>query len=294
MSVSEKLTDIKFTKSVAGYSAKEVDGFVNDLLPLAKEQEQLLLALKVKLDAFEAQRDEIQGKEQKARQLLEAAKKEAEIIVATAKKEAETINSEAHVASEVQLRAATSRAAEIMADAEKNAAQTVLEAEKNADKIIRAADAEARAMIEKVKAYSEEERRKAQGLSNECAAFEARFKALVCDTESAIAALRESAPVAPKVTEAKKPEPKVTSEPKEEIFKEKAAEPAVREEPKEVQDFEIVGGVPYAQMQKKEPSQKRHLYDTVNVTYDDGDDFSDIRRIMENGEKRKSPTHFSE
>lgn len=287
MSVSEKLSDVKFTKGALGYSQKEVDGFINDLFPLVKEQEQLLLALKVKLDAFEAQRDEIQGKEQAARKLLEAAKKEAEIIVATAKKEADTIKNDAHVASEVQVRAATSRAAEIMADAEKNAAETVSKAEENAEKIIRTADAEARAIIEKVKAYSAEETRKAQGLANECAAFEARFKSLVADTAAAIAAVKESAPVAPKAVEVKAPEVKKEELPKEE--KEAAKKP---DGPKAAQDFEIVGGVPYAQMQKKEP-QKRHLYDTVQVTYDDND-FSDIRKIMENGEKRKSPTHFSE
>lgn len=296
MPLSEKFTDTKFTKSVAGYSTKEVDGFINDVLPLLKEQEQLMAALKVKLDAFEGQRDEIQAKEHEAYRLLEAAKKEAEIIVATAKKSAESMTSDAQVASEVQVRAATARAHEIIADAEKKSATAARKAEENAKKIIAAADAEARAMLEKVKAHCDCETDKAQQLSNECAAFEARFRAMVAETAKAFALIKEQTPLPAKevtVPKAKESAPieEAVFETKEEETKETPAPPKTDAEP---QDIEIVGGRPVMPRAKREAPAPRRLYDTVQVTYDDDDDFSDIRAIMEQTEKRKSPVDFSE
>lgn len=296
MPLSDKFTEIKFTKSVAGYNSKEVDGFINDVLPLIKEQEQLLAALKVKLEAFETQRDEIQAKEREAYRLLEAAKKEADIIVAAAKKSAESITADAHVSSEVQLRAATSRAGEIIAEAEAKSAALTRDAEVNAKKIISAADADARAMLEKVKTHCDSETSKVQKLSDECAAFEARFKAMVADTAKAFAAIKEQTPLpakAPAVkaeclekveltVKAEEPAPKAEPEPKEEIVD---SEPI---------DIEIVGGRPVAHRPKKAANSPRRLYDTLQITYDDDDDFSDIRAIMEQTEKRKSPIYFSE
>ena len=228
MPVSERFTDIKFSKSVAGYSQKEVDGFINDILPLIKEQEQLVAALTVKLDALEAQRDEVKQKEQEAYRLLEAAKKEADIIIATAKKNAEDIASKAQVASEVQTRAAAARAAELISDAETKA-----------EKIICAADEKARAMLEKTKEYTDEEKRKAQALSNECAEFEARFKTLVAETAKAFAAVKEQTPMPP-VKELPKEEPK-------EVKEEPISEPAPAAKESAAVDFEIVGGRPYSQ-----------------------------------------------
>ena len=295
MPLSEKFTDTKFTKSVAGYSTKEVDGFINDVLPLIKEQEQLTAALKVKLDAFEAQRDEIQAKEREAYRLLEAAKKEADIIVATAKKSAESMTSDAQVASEVQVRAATARAHEIIADAEKKSAAMACEAEDNAKKIIASADAQARAMLEKVKAHCDCETEKAQKLSDECAAFEARFKATVAETAKAFALIKEQTPLPAKEPAAAKGE---TPEPIEEAVPETKEEtketPAAVETDSEPQDIEIVGGRPVIPRAKREAPAPRRLYDTVQVTYDDDDDFSEIRAIMEQTEKRKSPVDFSE
>lgn len=281
MSISEKLTDIKFTKSAIGYSAKEVDGFISDILPLVKEQEHLLLALKVKLEAFDAQRGEIEGKEKQALRLLEAAKKEAEIIVATAKKSAEDKLKDAELSSEVQLRAAASRAAEIIADAEQKAKATANEAEVNAEKVLKSADAEARAVIEKVMAYSAEETRKAQEISDKCAAFEASFKALVAKTAAEFAAIKENTPM---------PAREVVEEPAP-IAAESCVEP--QKEETEAEAEEPTFTAPTVGERARTP--KKHLYDAVPVTYDDDEqDFTDIRDIMKRAEKRKSPTHFSE
>ncbi len=285
MSISEKLTDIKFTKSAIGYSVKEVDGFVSDLLPLVKEQQQQFLVLKAKLEALENQRDEIADKEKQAHRLLEAAKKEAEIIVASAKKTAEDKAKEAELGGEVQLRAATARAGEIIADAEKKAKALESEAQASVEKILHAADAEAKAIIERVKAYSKEETRKAQELSNECAEFEKNFKELVARTAAELAAIKESTPLPAKE--------KVTEEKEAPKSAEEVTEPAAEEPAAEELKARDVS--PMAVPQKAQTAKKR-LYDAVPVTYEDESDldFTDIRDIMKRTEMRKSPTHFSE
>lgn len=283
MALSERFEEIKFSKSVAGYSTKEVDGFIADTLLLIRDEEQLLSALKVKLEAFEAQRDEIKKKENEAYRLLEAAKREAEIIVATAKKNAEDIVAKANLDGEVEVRTASARAEEIVKNAEEKAAEKVAAANENAERIILAADENGRKMLaDSAKAY-EEEMQKAKALSNECADFEKRFRSIVTDTVMALAKIKEETPV-PYDTETKV---------KEEV---KAEEPKAEEEPvaKEETETEVVlaGSIPVAAL-KKEERQPRRLYETVSVEYEAEDDFSSIREIM-NGNEAKSPTHFSE
>ncbi|MBQ8836150.1 MAG: DivIVA domain-containing protein [Clostridia bacterium] len=298
MPLSEKFTDIKFTKSVAGYAQKEVDGFINDVLPLVKEQEQQLAALKAKIAAFEAERDEISAREHESYRLLEAAKKESDIIIATAKKRAVAIESEAQTASEVQHRASTARAGDIIASAEKKATALVNDAEINAKKIIQTADATARAMLEKVKEHCDSETAKAQRLSDECAAFEARFKAVVAETANTFAKLKEQTPLPAKAPEIKaKKEPTPAKNVREELPKVQPAAEVESDErensPEEMHDIEIVGGKPVTLQQKKTQTPRR-LYDTLQVTYDDDDDFSEISEIMKRSDKRKSPVDFSE
>ena len=279
MTISERFEDIKFTKSVAGYTQKEVDGFIADVLPLIREEEQLVAALRVKLAAFEGKSDEIKQKELDAYRLLEAAKEEAEIIVATAKKKAEDIASEARVAAEVQQRAASARAAEMITNAENEANTLVSEANANAQKIVNTADARGRELLAKVKAVCDEEERKAKALSNECAAFETRFRTIVADTAMALAKIKEETPV---------PYDEVAVPP--EISKEESQNPPVKEETVTETEVEI----PAASRPKREEPHLRRLYDTVNVTYEnEEDDFSEIKGIM-NGKGVKSPTHFSE
>ena len=301
MSISEIFTEVKFTKSVAGYSAKEVDAFLSDMLPKIAEQEQILSGMRVKLEAFEKRREEIAATEQNAKALLENAEYEAKITEENAKKKAESMLADASVGIEVQTRAAASHAAKVISDAEKEADGIVSEAKKNSERIIAAADAQARAMLEQVKEFCEEEKRKAQELSNECAAFEASFKELVAKTAKELSLLKEKAPMpaANPVSSAPKDKPQAVTAKKEPTVKEdSASEQASKaeqaaEEEQAAKDISFAGTKPFAAQGKKE-STPRRLYDTVTVTYDDEFDFSGVRDIMKNGSLRKSPTHFSE
>lgn len=285
MFLSEKFEEIKFSKSVAGYATKEVDGFIADILPLAKEEEQLILGLRAKLEALEARQDEIRKIEQEAYRLLEAAKTEAEIIVATAKKKAGDIESDTKVNCEVKLRSATSRASEIITNADAEAEEKIAKAKSEAERIVLEADANGRALIMRVTEVCNEENRKAKELSNECAAFEERFRTIVADTVKALAKMKEEAPVlcdtAVKVDiSAKTPEPALEKD-EEEPKTEKAI------------DVEFIGTKPVTALDKKEEKTQRRLYDTVQVTYENEEDFSEIQDIMK-GPQCKSPTHFSE
>ena len=280
MTISERFENIKFTKSVAGYTQKEVDGFIADVLPLIREEEQLIAALRVKLAAFEGKSEEIREQEQKAYRLLEAAKEEAEIIVATAKKNAKDIESEARVAAEVQQRAAGARAAETIADANAKADARVSEANAAAERIIATADARGRELLAKVKAVCDEEERKAKALANECVAFENRFRTIVADTAVALAKMKEETPV-PYDEVAKVPE----------VKNEDAPKPLEKEEATSETTVEIPVAISHP---KREEPHIRRLYDTVNVTYEnEEDDFSEIKGIM-SGKDLKSPTSFSE
>lgn len=294
MSISEIFADVKFTKSVAGYSAKEVDAFIGEMLPKIAEQEQILSGLRVKLEALEARREEIAATEQNAKALLENAEREAKIIEETANKKVEGMIADANIGIEVQTRAAASHAAKVISDAEKEAEDIVSEAKKNSERIVAAADAQARAMLAQVKEFCEEEKRKAQELSNECAAFEASFKKLVAKTVEEFARIKEKTPVKAEI-------PKKSEEPKaeaESVKKEPEVKKAVQAEKthSDVQvatDVSFAGAKPIVPQTKKE-SAPRRLYDTVTVTYDDEFDFSGVRDIMKKGTARKSPTHFSE
>ena len=308
MSVSERFEDIKFTKSVAGYSTKEVDGFINDIIPLIKEQEQILVGLRAKLEAIEFKRGELQEKEHQAYALLEAAKREAKIIVASAKNEAANMLSEASVSAQAQTRAATSRAAQIISDAEGKSSAILSDAKQNSEKIIVSADTEARAMLEQVKEYCADETHKAQKLSNECAAFEASFKALVAKTATELARIREKAPlpvtadvevksekvIAPAVSKAetKAEEAPLPPEPKVEPVAVMEA-PVLTENENSTTDVAFAGGRPTEQIKKK-TSVKRRLYDTVTVTYDDEEEFSSVKDVMKKKPTLKSPVHFSD
>lgn len=299
MALSEKIEEIKFAKSVAGYAIKEVDGFMADLLLLAKEEEQLIMVLRAKLEAFELQRDDIKKQEHEAYKLLEAAKKEAEIIVATAKKNAETIVSEAQVDAEVQVRSATARANDILENADALSNAKISDAYASAEKIIADASQKSKEMLEQVKAACDEEMRKAKALANECASFETRFRTIVADTAQALMKIKEETPVPYDAAAIKAPEKAVESHASE--AEEKAPALATEEitpvekveETKESTDVEFAGGKPVAALAKKEEKTQRKLYDNVQVTYDAENDFEQIRDIMK-GPERKSPTHFSD
>ena len=68
-----------------------------------------------------------------------------------------------------------------------------------------------------------------------------------------------------------------------------------KEEIPETRDFSFAGGKPVSAASAPEKTHRK-LYETVNVTYENDDDFADVRKIMEDAPARKvkNPTHFSE
>lgn len=250
MPLSDKIKDIKFTKSVAGYAVKEVDGFIDGVLPAVMEYEREVSTLRVKLDAYERRADEIAKQEKEAARLLESARAEAERIVADAK----------------------SNAQKIVSLGEGAAAEKISAAEKKAAAIISAANKKGSEIVSLAKEKSDETNEKLTRLIGEYEEFEAKFRAEVAKTVKNLAAIRESAP------KVEKPKAEAVPAPKE-------------EEPSEQKDYEFVGGKRVGTAEATKEMPRRKLYDTVTVTYDEEDDFSDIKKFL--GKKEiKNPTDF--
>ena len=172
MSLSNKIKDIKFSKSVAGYAIKEVDSFLDGMVTAAAEQESELSALRVKLEAYERRADEIAKKEKAAEDALENAKKESRRIISEAEKKAEHIVASGEGAAE-----------------EKKAA-----ADKNAKEIIAAADKKGKEIVEAAKKEADRVNRTVAALVGEYEEFEARFRTEVAKTVKSLADIRNSAP----------------------------------------------------------------------------------------------------
>ena len=256
MSLSEKIKNTRFAKSMAGYSSKEVDAFIDDILPQISEFEQQISVLRVKLDALEFRSDEISKRENEAERLLDAAKKEAEKIVSAAKE----------------------RAAGIVAAGEKTAAEKMAAAEKNAVAIVSAADKKGSEIVAAAEKKSGEINEKVAALVGEYEAFEAQFRKTVADTVKNFSAIRESAP------KAAAPKP----------LKKEATKPKVQAESNEARDYEFVGGKRADTVSKAEEKSSRKLYDTVTVTYDTDDGYADIKKLKDSAQKKeiKNPTEF--
>lgn len=252
MSLSDKIKDTRFTKSVAGYAVKEVDGFIDGILPAVMEYEREVSSLRVKLDAYERRADEIAKQEKEAARTLENAKEEAERIIAEAKTEA----------------------ARIVASGEGAAAEKISAAERNAASLLDAASKKGEEIISASKEKSDEINEKVANLVGEYEEFEAKFRTEVARTVKNLAAIREGAPKAkkPVVTEEKAPVQK-------------------SEEPEETKDFEFVGGKRVGAAEATKEMPRRKLYDTVTVTYDSEDDFDDIKKFLGKKEI-KNPTDF--
>ena len=310
MLLSEKLAQTKFSKSVAGYAVKEVDGFLGDFLPVLREEEELMRVLRTKLSAFEAHAEEIEKREQEACRVLEAAKQEAESMLAAARRNADAIVAEAKAASEARERAADAHAAEQIAAASAASAARVDEAKKTAEMILAAADRKGRILLAEAQARATAESQNAKALAAECAAFEARFRALAADTVRALANLKDDAPrpivVQPTVEPIMQPTETPTAPTAEPlrrvsrpapVAEQPKADPtlAVSAEESAARDIPFAGGQPVsAYTGASEKPSRRKLYDTVTVSYDDDDGFEDIRRLMEDadGKKNTNPTRF--
>jgi len=276
MAISDRIQGAKFSKGMAGYTTKEVDGFFADLLPIAREQEQLLYALRAKLDAFEKRNEEIAKKEQDAYSVLESARAEAEKIVATAEQKAASIL--------VQTEAVSKAKAKELEDA----------AKRNAEAILAAADRQGKTILAEAITAANAEKETAKALRAECTVFESRFRTLVADTARSLAQMQAEAPkaAAPKAVPTVAPAPK--AEPKaEKTAAEKVA--PVPEVPVETQEISFAGGRPVPSAAEQAASPRRKPYESLTVTYDEDDDFDDIRKLkQESANKLKSPTHFSE
>lgn len=264
MAISDRIQNAKFSKSMAGYSAKEVDAFLDDLLPIVREQEQLLQAMRAKLLTLDKRSEEIAKQEAEAERKIALAEAKAEETLAAAEK----------------------AAAEKLEKAAEGARLLEAEAAKNAERILAAADRQGKGTLAEAITAANAERESANAIRAEYTVFESRFRALVADTARALAALQEEAPKATSlkavpVAEAK-PEPK--EEPKE--------APKEAPSPEETQSISFAGGRPMPNGAAKTPSSRKP-YDTLSVTYDDADDFADVQSMMR-GKKVKNPTHFSE
>lgn len=164
MSLSEKIKNTKFSKGVAGYSQKEVDGFMESTAVAVSELEHQLSGLRIKLDAYESRADEIRKKENEAKKLLDAARAEALRILDAAKEKANGILSEA---------------------------------QKSAEGILAAAKENGAAIKEKADGEADETLKKAAAILKECDAFEAQFRAAVADTVKRLSVIRAASPSVP-------------------------------------------------------------------------------------------------
>ena len=299
MSLSEKISEVQFPKAIAGYNTKEVDSFVSDILPYVREMEQTVNILQTKLGAFEEKQEELSQREQESYNLLEAAKKEAEIIVATARQQACDIVDDAKISAEAELRVAAVKAEEQLIKADKEAKARVNTANSNAEKIITVADAKGKAMLSDAKRAYDEVMRRAEALSGESASFETRFRTLVAETALALARLREESklPKAEKKAETADAKPEPEPDPEPEIEPETTPiddAPEAEVTSNYATDYEFAGGKPLNSSAERSERPQRRLYDTVSVTYENDDDFDDIKNIIRDGKNCKSPTHFSE
>ena len=333
MGICEQLRGAKFSKSVAGYNPKEVDGFLTDILNSAEQSEQSLSALQVKLDAYESRRAEIGRKEEEAYRLLEAARAEACKITDAAKSEAARLTKEAaRKASEV-LTEAKARAEAMAAETEKRSAERLQAAKQNADKILAAADRQGKTLLAERRAEAAEAGQKAAELTLRTKAFEARFRTLVEDTVRALSELDATAPadIAAAVAEKKAPVQKApaaqTAGPREQgavpvrparilpsvPIPDAKPRPAAAasgsaspnagmkapsaQDDALLKDFAFAGGKLLAEDGSAPAAQKKYKpYDTGTVTYADAaDDFDDIRKIMESaGNGQKDIGRFME
>ena len=290
MSLSERLQSIRFNKGAIGYNTKEVDAFVAELRTAAERDESALRTLRAKLDAFEGRSAEITRTENEAYRLLAAAKDEAEKVRAAAEAQAKTMLEDA----KVRAAAAEAVTAERASAAEREAADV---------------------------------RARTAALFRRSAEFEEKLRRLTADTVRALAALNASAPadatVAPAAAAAPASAP--TAAPAETLSMpdhtpifasrprrtdrvrpaESAAAPAAAETvpasaseadaDNTAHDYTFAGGKLLEKDGERQTAAPRKLYDTVSVTYDGGDGYDDIKRLMESAADRKlkNPTDFA-
>ena len=323
MSLSERLQSIHFNKGAIGYNTKEVDAFVAELRTAAERDESALRTLRAKLDAFEGRSAEITRTENEAYRLLAAAKDEAEKVRAAAEAQAKTMLEDAKVRAAAAEAVAAERASAAEREAARRANETVGNARQNAAMILAAADKRGREALAAAEREAADVRARTAALFRRSAEFEEKLRRLTADTVRALAALNASAPadatVAPAAAAAPAsapaetlsmpdPTPIFASRPRRTDRvrpAERAAAPAAAETvpasaseadaDNTAHDYTFAGGKLLEKDGERQTAAPRKLYDTVSVTYDGGDGYDDIKRLMESAADRKlkNPTDFA-
>ena len=321
MSLSDRLQSIRFNKGAIGYNTKEVDAFVAELRTAAERDESALRTLRAKLDAFEGRSAEITRTENEAYRLLAAAKDEAEKVRAAAEAQAKTMLEDAKVRAAAAEAVTAERASAAEREAARRANETVGNARQNAAEAVTAERASA------AEREAADVRARTAALFRRSAEFEEKLRRLTADTVRALAALNASAPadatVAPAAAAAPASAP--TAAPAETLSMpdptpifasrprrtdrvrpaESAAAPAAAETvpasaseadaDNTAHDYTFAGGKLLEKDGERQTAAPRKLYDTVSVTYDGGDGYDDIKRLMESAADRKlkNPTDFA-
>ena len=327
MSLSERLQSIHFNKGAIGYNTKEVDAFVAELRAAAERDESALRTLRAKLDAFEGRSAEITRTENEVYRLLAAAKDEAEKVRTAAEAQAKTMLEDAKARAAAAEAVAAERASVAEREAARRANETVGNARQNAAMILAAADKRGREALAAAEREAAEVRARAAALSSRSAEFEEKLRGLTADTVRALAALNASAPADGMTGPAAKaaPTPAPTAAPAETLSMpdhtpifasrprrtdrvrpaERAAAPAAAETvpasaseadaDNTAHDYTFAGGKLLEKDGERQTAAPRKLYDTVSVTYDGGDGYDDIKRLMESAADRKlkNPTDFA-
>ena len=323
MSLSERLQSIRFNKGAIGYNTKEVDAFVAELRTAAERDESALRTLRAKLDAFEGRSAEITRTENEAYRLLAAAKDEAEKVRAAAEAQAKTMLEDAKVRAAAAEAVVAERASAAEREAARRANETVGNARQNAAMILAAADKRGREALAAAEREAADVRARTAALFRRSAEFEEKLRRLTADTVRALAALNASAPADATVEPAAAAAP--ASAPAETLSMpdhtpifasrprrtdrvrpaESAAAPAAAETvpasaseadaDNTAHDYTFAGGKLLEKDGERQTAAPRKLYDTVSVTYDGGDGYDDIKRLMESAADRKlkNPTDFA-
>lgn len=327
MSLSEHLQTARFAKGAIGYNTKEVDAFLAEAVAAAEQDAATLRTLRAKLDAFEGKSAEIARRENEAYRLLAAAKDEAEKLRAAAKARAEAILAEANARAATTEATAATHATDTEREAERQAAETVGNAKQNAAMILAAADKRGRECLAEAERDAAAVRAEAETLARRSAEFEEKLRGLVAETVRALAALNAASPVPIDAAPAASPAPTVsaqavhapiatldaaeagvaagtrprrTDRPRPEQGAPEANRPTSRpadgaQPDTEAHDYAFAGGKLLGRDGAPSAAAPRKLYDTVSVTYEDGDGYDDIRRLMEGVSERrlKDPTDFA-
>ena len=163
MRLSDKLSDVRFSRGVAGYNTKEVDAFLQALAGELLQIEERLDALTARAALYDAEKEKITQEkaaadellslaESKAKKLLSEAQAAARACEHAAQIETEELRRSAESKAQNRLHAAQVQAEGMIADADVAAKEKIAEAEAGAARILSEADRRGQAMLAEAKA----------------------------------------------------------------------------------------------------------------------------------------------